>query len=157
MSHFLNSEAKTAVAHLADRIHLECRAPDNMHEMSLQGPYASTESNTGSPPLSGSIPYNTVTACDGDGIVKNTNVTDENPLRDAVFSSFNRIDAPELSTVHFFKTQDFSHVFVKRIGHLSLCGLHFFLRMFSYHGSASLCEEIQRDEYDAPVDYYQNA
>lgn len=154
MSHFLNSEVKTAVAHLADRIHLECKAPDNMHETSLQGPYPSTVSNTESPALSGSIPYNTVTACDGDGIVKNIDVTDENPLRNAVYTRLNGIDAPELSTVHFFKTQDLSHVFVKRIGHLSLCGLHFFLRMFLYHGSASLCEEIQRDEYDAPVDYY---
>ena len=57
MSHFLNSEVKTAVAHLADRIHLECRAPDNMHETYLQGPYPSTVSNTESPALSGSIPY----------------------------------------------------------------------------------------------------
>ena len=77
-------ELKTPIAHLAERINLECRAPDNMHEMSLQGPYASTVSNTESPPLSGSIPYNTVTACDGDGIVKNIDVTDENPLRNAV-------------------------------------------------------------------------
>ena len=53
----------------------------------------------------------TVTACDGDGIVKNIDVTDENPLRNAVYTRLNGTDAPELSTVHFFKTQDHSHVF----------------------------------------------
>ena len=87
-------------------------------------------SNTESPPLSGSFPYHTVTACDG--VVENINVSDENPLRNAVYTCLNGADAPELFTVHFFKTQDPSHVFVKRIGCLRLCGLHFVLRMFLY-------------------------
>ena len=154
MSHFLNSEVKAAVSQLADRIHLECQAPDNMHEVSLQGPFSSTVSDTQSPRLSEAIPYHTVTACDGDGLITNIDIFHEDPLRNAVFTRLNGIDAPELPTVHFFKTEDLSHVFVKRIGHLSLCAVHFFLRMFVYHGGASLCEEIEREEYDAPVDIY---
>lgn len=156
MSHFLNSDVKTAVANLADRIHFECRAPHNMHEAFLQGPFSSTASSTESPRLSDEIPYCSVTACDGDGLITNINISHQDPLRDVnvVYTRLNGIDAPELSTVHFFKTQDLSHVFVKRVGHLSLCAVHFFLRTFAYTGSASLCEEIPREEYDAPFDYY---
>lgn len=154
MSHFLNSEVKTAVANLADRIHFECRAPNNMHETSLQGPYPSTASSTESPRLSDEIRYSTVTACDGDGLVTNVDRNLDDPLENAVYTRLNGIDAPELSTVHFFKTPDLSHVFVKRVGHLSLCAVHFFLRTFLYLGSASLCEEREKEDYDAPMDYY---
>ncbi len=156
MSHFLNGDVKIAVANLADRIHLECRAPHNMHVTALQGAFSSTASNTQSPPLSDEIPYSTVTACDGDGLITNISQSHPDPLKDdnVVYTRLNGIDAPELSTVHFFKTHDLSHVFVKRVGHLSLCAVHFFLRTFTYSGSASLCEELPREEYNAPFDYY---
>ena len=73
--------------------------------------------------LSESIPYHKVTACDGDGLVTNIDITNSNdPLRNG--STLDWLESTHLSynyTVHIFKTTDLDHVFIKRIGHLSLC------------------------------------
>ena len=154
VSHFLDPDVRTAVKHLADRIHLDCRAPENISDVMRESHYDSSVSHTHRPTLSEPIPHQTVNPCDGDGLVTNIDFTLENPLRDAVWTRFNGIDAPELSTVHFFKSPDLENVFVKRVGHLSLCGLHLFLRMFVQSGSADLCEEKIDEEYESPVDNY---
>ena len=40
------------------------------------------------------------------------------------------------------------------MGHLSLCGIHFFVRLFAYTGTSDLCEEITKDGYSEPCDVY---
>ena len=155
MSHFVNGEVRTAVSRLADRIHYECRVPNNIHQSYLLGsPYDSTVTTSENPPLSNPISYSTVTPNDGDGLITNINRSKDNPLEDAVYVRLNGIDAPELSAVHFFKTDDLSHVFIKRMGHLSLCGFHFFLRLFLLEGNAELCEQLTKEDVDVPVDIY---
>ena len=72
--------------------------------------------------LSESIPYHTVTACDGDGLVRDIDITNSNdPLRNAKYTTLAGNDAPELYTVHIFKTTDLDRVFIKHSGPLSLC------------------------------------
>ena len=155
MCHFVTGEVRTAVAHLADRIHHDCRVPDNLHQANINGNiFTSTVSNTQSPPLSDPINYQTVTPVDGDGFATNIDRNKEKPLQDAVYVRFHGIDAPELSAVHFFKTNDLDHVFVKRIGHLSMCAVHFFLRLFISQGSAELCEELVREGFLQTIDVY---
>lgn len=143
MTHFLNFDVRTALEHLADRIHFDCRAPENISDVVRESHYDSTVSHTHTqrPALSEPIPHQSVNLCDGDGLVTNIDITLENPLCDTAWTCFNRIDAPELSTVHFLKSPDLENVFVKCAGHLSLCDLHLFLHMFVQSGSAALCEE----------------
>ena len=148
MSHLVNGDVKAAVSKLADFIHSQCKVPDNMHTSFLKMcPYTSTTNTTESPPLSHPIDYSTVIPNDGDGLITNIDTTRSrtNPLHGAVWVRLQGIDAPELSSVHFFKTNNLSHVFMKRIGHLSLCGLHFFLRLFLLQGNAVFCEELCDD------------
>lgn len=155
MSHFVTGEVRAAVANLADRIHHDCKVPDNLHQANINGNiFASTVSNTQSPPLSDPINYQTITPVDGDGFATNIDRNKEKPLQDAVYVRFHGIDAPELSAVHFFKTNDLDHVFVKRIGHLSMCAVHFFLRLFISQGSAELCEELVREGFLQTIDVY---
>ena len=94
-----------------------------------------------------------MTPNDGDGLVMNIDIHAENPLKNALFTRLNGIDAPELYTVHFIKTDNLQHVFSKRVGHLSLCALHLFLHVFNAD-NAELCEEIPREGFDLPVDVY---
>lgn len=155
MSHFVNGEVRLAVSCLADRIHYECRVPDNIHKSYLMGcSYDSTVTTSENPPLSNPISYSTVTPNDGDGLITNIDRSKDNPLQDAVHVRLNGIDAPEISAVHFFKTNDLSHVFIKRMGLLSLCGFHFFLRLFLLKGNAKFCEQLPKDDFDVPVDTY---
>ena len=79
-----------------------------------------------SPPLSGEIRYSTVTTCDGDGLTVGINFDHREPLENAEYTRFYGIDAPELPSVHFIKTNDFPHVFCKQVGHISLCAVHLF-------------------------------
>lgn len=155
MSHLVNGDVRAAVSCLADKIHSQCRAPDNMHESYIKGcPYTSTVNTNQSPQLSDPIDYGTVTPNDGDGLITKINRSNDNPLEGAVWVRLHGIDAPEISSSHFFKTDDLSHVFVKRMGHLSLCGLHFFLRLFLLEGNAEFCEELPDMESEPPVDSY---
>jgi hypothetical protein len=78
----------------------------------------------------------------------------EDPLENAVYTLLNAVDAPELSAVHFVKTDGLKHVFCKRMGHLSLCALHFFLNQFVYSGWADLCEELPKDGMECQEDLY---
>lgn len=116
--------------------------------------YDSTVTTSENPPLSNPISYSTVTPNDGDGLLTNIDRSKDNPLQDAVYVCLNGIDAPEISAVHFFKTKDLSHVFIKRMGHLSLCGFHFFLWLFLLEGNAKFCEQLPKDHFDVPVDTY---
>ena len=155
MSHFANEEVRTAVSRLADRIHYECRVPNSIHQSYLMGsPYDSTVTTSKNSPLSNPISYNTVTPNDGDGLITNIDQSKDNPLQDVVYVCLHGIDAPEISAVHLFKTDDLSHVFIKRMGHLSLCGLHFFLRLFLLEGNAEFCEQLPKKEFDLPTDIY---
>ncbi|KAL9978007.1 hypothetical protein ACROYT_G015481, partial [Oculina patagonica] len=72
----------------------------------------------------------------------------------AIYVRFHGIYAPELSAVHFFKTNDLDHVFVKRLGHLSLCAVHFFFRLFLIQGSAELCKELVQEGFSQLIDMY---
>ena len=155
LSHLVIGEVRTAVENLTDRIHRQCEVPQNIHHAHIKGShFSSTVSDTQSPPLSAPINYHTVTPNDGDGLVTNINASQRDPLHGAVHVRFNGIDAPELSAVHFYKTNDLDHVFVKRIGHLSLCAVHFFLRLFVLEGTAELCEELVREDFEQPDDVY---
>ena len=155
MSHFVTAEVRTAVTHLADRIHHECKVPDNLHQANINAIiFTSTVSNTQSPPLSAPINYQTLTPVDGDGFATNIDRSKDKPLQGAIYVRFHGIDAPELSAVHFFKTNDLDHVFVKRMGHLSMCAVHFFLRLFVIQGSAELCEELVREGFKQTTDVY---
>ena len=155
MSHFVNGEVRSAVSRLADRIHYECRVPNNIHKSYLMAcSYDSTVTTSENPPLSDPISYSTVTPNDGDGLITNIDRSKDNPLQDAVYVRLNGIDAPEISAVHFFKTNNLSHVFIKRMGHLSLCGFHFFLRLFLLEGNAEFCEQLPKEDFDVPVDTY---
>lgn len=54
----------------------------------------------------------------------------------------------------FFKTDDLSQLFIKRMGHLRLCAVFFFLRRFFVEGNAQLCEDLPQEDFDTPVDVY---
>lgn len=85
------------------------------------------------------------------------NLDHREPLENAEYTRFYDIDAPELSSVHFIKTNDFQHVFCKQVGHKSLCAVHLFLQMFLLSGSAKLCEELPREAALQPRDIYNRA
>ena len=70
--------------------------------------------------------------------LKDINTDFHNPLNNpnVKYVRFNGIDAPELGSVHFMKTDDLRAVYCKRMGHLSLCALHLFLRIFVYSDAA---------------------
>ena len=155
MSHFVCSNVKSAIAHLSDRIHAECDIPSNLYEAYQKSHcYNSVVISDEKPNLSEEIQYCTVTPNDGDGLVMNIDMHSDNPLENAVFTRLNGIDAPELYTVQFIKTDDLQHVFRKRVGHLSLCAIHLFLHIFNESNGTELCEEIPRDGYDEPIDLY---
>ena len=157
MSHFVSSEVRTAIANLADRIHSEGNVPKNLHDAHLsQSPYVLCimSDNGVQPKLSEEIVYSTVTPNDGDGLIVSIDINEEDPLRKAIFTRLNGIDAPELYTVHFMKTNDLQHVFCKRVGHLSLCAIHLFLRLFVYTGNGELCEELPKEGFSVPIDVY---
>ena len=78
----------------------------------------------------------------------------EEPLEKAEYTRLNAVNAPELSAVHFVKTDDLQHTFCKRLGHLSLCGIHLFLCLFVYTGCAELCEELPKDGLEYQEDVY---
>ena len=102
--------------------------------------------------LSGPIPYSTVSPIDGDVLMTTVDWNLEDPLENAVYTRLIAVDAPELSAVHFVKTDGLQHMFVR--GHLSLCALHFFLSQFAYAGCAELCEngmERQEGLYGPPI------
>ena len=40
------------------------------------------------------------------------------------------------------------------MGHISLCGFHFFLRLFLSEGNAEFCEQLPKEDFDVPVDTY---
>ena len=63
--------------------------------------------------FSGEIRYSTVTPCDGDGLVVGIHLDHQEPLENAECVRFFGIDTPELSSVHFIKTNDLQHVFCK--------------------------------------------
>ena len=77
-----------------------------------------------------------------------------NLLQNAVFNRLNVIDAPELPAVHFVKTNCLKNLYHKRMGHISLCTVHLFLRRFVLTGTAELCEEIPKEGFDPPHDCY---
>ena len=78
----------------------------------------------------------------------------QEPLKNAVYTRLNGINVPELSAVHFAKTDNLTNVFCKRLGHLSLCAVHFFLKLFVFCGSAELREEIPKAGFRSPIDFY---
>lgn len=78
----------------------------------------------------------------------------EDPIEKAVCTQLNAVDAPELSAVHFVKTDYLEHTFCKRTGHLSLCALHFFLSQVVHAKCAELCEELPKDGMESQEDLY---
>lgn len=155
ISHLVSGDVRAAVSSLADKIHSQCRAPDNMQESYIKGcAYTSTVNTTQSPQLSDPINYSTVTPNDGDGLITKIDRSKKNSLEGAVWVRLHGIGAPEISSAHFFKTDDLSHVFVKGMGHLSSCGVHFFLQLFLLEGYAEFCEELPDMECEPPVDAY---
>ena len=155
MSHFVSAEVRSVIVNLPARIHHTCDVPSNIYvAYNNTSPYRSVVCDQGSPELSDKIRYPTVIPCDGDGLVMNINIDSDKPLENAVFARLFGIDAPELAAIHFVKTDDFKHVYSKRMGHLSLCAVHLFLRMFVLCGTADLCEEIPVERMDPPHDFY---
>lgn len=155
MSHFVSSEVRSAIINLPARIHHTCDVPSNIHEAyNNTSPYKSVVCDNGSPELSDKIRYPTVIPCDGDGLVMNIDIDSDKPLENAVFTRLFGIDAPELAAIHYVKTDDLQHVYSKRMGHLSLCAVHLFLRIFVLNGTAQLCEELPAEGMDTPHDYY---
>lgn len=57
-----------------------------------------------------------------------------------MYVRLNGIDVLEILVVYFFKINDLSYVFIKRMGYLSLCGFYFFLRFFLFKGNVKFCE-----------------
>ena len=155
MSHFVSAEVRSAIVNLPARIHHTCDVPSNIYEAyNNTSPYRSVVCDDGGPELSKKICYPTVIPCDGDGLVMNINIDSDKPLENAVFTRLFGIDAPELAAIHFVKTDDLKHVYLKRMGHISLCAVHLFLRLFVLQGTADLCEEIPAEGIDLPHDYY---
>lgn len=155
MSHLVSGEVRKADSSLADRIHYECGVPNNIHESYLMGsPYDSTVITSENSPLSNPISYTTMTPSDGDGLITNIDRSRDNPLQDVVYVRLHGIHAPEISAVHYFKTDDLSRVFIKRMGHLSLCGIQFFLRLFLLEGNAEFCEQLPKEDFDVRVDTF---
>ena len=107
--------------------------------------------------FSGEIRCSTLTPCNGDGLVVGINLDHREPLENAEYTSFFGIDAPDLSSVHFIKTNDLQHVFCKQVGHISLCAVHLFLHMFLFRGSAKLWEELPSEPTPQPRDIYNRA
>ena len=156
MNHLTCSEVRTATQYLQDTIHSLCNVPESLF-LGYQAwtVYESLASDDGQKPrLSGPIPYSTVSPNDGDGLMMSADWNLEDPLEKAVYTRLNAVDAPELSAVHFVKTDDLKHTFCKRMGHLSLCGLHFFICLFVYTGRAELCEELPKDGMECQEDLY---
>jgi hypothetical protein len=155
MSHFVCSEVRSAVTNLPARIHHTCDVPTNIYiAYSSLSPFKSVVTENERPELSDQISFSTVTPCDGDGLIMNIDISSDKPLQNAVFTRLFGIDAPELPAVHFVKTDDLKNVFCKRMGHISLCAVHLFLRMFVLCGTAELCEEIPKEGWDPPHDCY---
>ena len=103
--------------------------------------------------FSGEIRYSTITPCDGDGLVVGINLDHREPLEYAKYTRFFGIHAPELSSVHFIKTNDLQHVFCKQVpGHISLCAVHLLSHMFLFRGSERLCEELPSEATPQPRD-----
>lgn len=158
MTHFVCNDVRLAIRHLPAALHHKCEVPGNIQDAHINlRPFRSLVSEQESPPLSGEMRYSTVTPCDGDGLVVGINLDHREPLENAEYTRFYGIDAPELSSVHFIKTNDFQHVFCKQVGHISLCAVHLFLQMFLLSGSAKLCEELPREAAPQPRDIYNRA
>ena len=156
MNHLTCSEVRAATQYLQDTIHQQCSVPESVFlGYQAWSVYESLASDDGQKSrLSGPIPYSTVSPNDGDGLMMSTDWDLEAPLEKAEYTRLNAVDAPELSAVHFVKTDDLQHTFCKRLGHLSLCGLHFFLCLFVYTGCAELCEELPKDGSEYQEDLY---
>ena len=156
MSHLTCSEVRTATQHLQDTIHQQCNVPESVFLCyQAWSAYESLASDDGQKPrVSSPIPYSTVSPNDGDGLIMSADWELEDPLEKAVYTRLNAVDAPELSAVHFVKTDDLKHTFCKRMGHLSLCALHYFLVQFVYAGCAELCEELPKDGMECQEDLY---
>lgn len=158
MTHFVCNDVRLAIRHLPAALHHKCDVPENIQDAHINlRPFRSLVSDQESPPLSGDMSYSNVTPCDGDGLVVGINLDHREPLENAEYTRFYGIDAPELSSVHFIKTNDFQHVFCKQVGHISLCAVHLFLQMFLLSGSAKLCEELPREAAPQPRDVYNRA
>lgn len=156
MNHLTCPEVRTATQQLQDNIHQQCDVPESVYLAYQRWTvYESLASADGQKPrLSNPIPYSTVSPNDGDGLIMLVDGNLEGPLESAVYTRLNAIDAPELSAIHFVKTDDLNHVFCKRMGHLSLCALHFILNQFVYSGKADLCEELPKDGMECQEDLY---
>ena len=158
MTHFVCNDVRLAIRHLPAALHHKCDVPENIQDAHINlRPFRSLVSDQESPPLSGEMRYSNVTPCDGDGLVVGINLDHREPLENVEYTRFYGIDAPELSSVHFIKTNDFQHVFCKQVGHISLCAVHLFLQMFLLSGSAKLCEELPREAAPQPRDIYNRA
>ena len=75
-----------------------------MTNISNLRPFSSLLSDYESPTHSGEIRCSIVTPCAGDGLVVGVNLDRTAPLENAEDRCFFGIDAPELSSVHFMKT-----------------------------------------------------
>ena len=158
MSHFVVNDVRLAIRHLAAALDHKCDVPGNIHDAHINmRPFRSLVTDEESPPLSGEMRFSTVTPCDGDGLVVGINFDHREPLENAEYARFFGIDAPELSSVHFIKTNDLQHVFCKQVGHISLCAVHLFLHMFLFRGSAKPCEELPREAAPQPRGIYNTA
>ena len=158
MSHLASADVRHVTSFLPDKIHHDCHVPVNVSDAHQRlSPFESFISDDGeSPKLSAPIPYHTVCTNDGDGLILNIDIDSPDPLKErhVKYVRLNSIDAPERGSIHFVKTDDLSNVYCKRMGHLSLCGIHFFVKLFAYTGTSDLCEEITKDGYSEPFDVY---
>lgn len=139
-----------------NRIHADCNVPGSVSQAYQRwSAYESLASGDGQKPkLSDTFHYSTVCPNDGDGLVLNVDWELQEPLKNAVYTRLVGIDAPELSAVHFVKTDNLTNVFCKRLGHLILCAVHFFLKLFVFCGSAELHEEIPKAGFRSPIEFY---
>ena len=159
MKHLACSDVRKATCNIPDRIHADCHVPESVSQAYQRwSPYESLASDDGQKPkLSDTcctVRDSTVCLNDGDGIVLNVDWELQEPLQNAVYTRLNGINAPELSAVYFVKTDNLTNVFCKRSGHLSLCAVHFFLKLFVLCGSAELHEEIPKVDIRSPIDFY---
>ena len=131
VSHLANKDVRDALNNVPDKIHYECNVGDKLHNRFLDhSAYENSVPAGRNLLLSAPINIESVVVNDGDGIILGVNPSSDTPLHNATYTRLNRIDAPELFTVHYVRDDATNLVLHQFKGHFSLIGLHFFLDLF---------------------------
>ena len=155
VSHLTNAEVRDALKTVADQIHREPQAGEELHFPFVgQSTYETSIPERGRLSLSPPINIDTVVVNDGDGLVLGVNPTSERPLGNATYTRLNRVDAPELFAIHYVRNEDTGKVLEQFKGHWSLLGVQFFLDLFVRKGRAQFSYQLPRDGRREPEDYY---